>query len=351
MNLNFRAGAVSAVIIVAGILVDGVFGDGQAPKSGGKAGESGSEVKKSDPTPESVLKEFLMAVVVADLARIDAVSLPHPDVDVLAQGQPVPAKAEGEQRTQLDATHFVRLKRGDKVTLPGGQQLVMDESHVNENRVQLTFTGNPVPFILVREDGQWKVEPDTLIAARLAGRDISVAKEDRQNWAPDSAMAKNLQEEAKVTAYYVRPPKAYQRAASEKTAPVTIWKGAERADGTQPTISILAGKLPAEHENAGPEAILKDSLAQAARRRSRWRQGVIERGTIDGHAAARVRWTGVSHPTTVAAYSEKAMRGVIYALTIGNGDYLLVMSQDLEQYHRESLPLAEAAARTIRVAK
>jgi hypothetical protein len=54
------------------------------------------------------------------------------------------------------------------VHLPGGKKLLLDTSQVNDKRLQVTFNGNLIPFILVKTDKGWKVDAKTIIAARKA---------------------------------------------------------------------------------------------------------------------------------------------------------------------------------------
>jgi hypothetical protein len=147
--------------------------DGQTPSSiaGRSIGkpELAPAVEKSPERgdgPEATLIEFLVAVMACDKARVTRVIVPTNDASILWQGQPAAAQAMAEMKKAVAAVR--RLQPGETVNLPGGRKLLLDKSHVNANRQQLTLPGNPIPFTLIRQDGQWKVDPRPMIAGRKA---------------------------------------------------------------------------------------------------------------------------------------------------------------------------------------
>jgi hypothetical protein len=117
---------------------------------------------------DGVLRRFLVALISHDEAEIRATTIENPDAAILWQADPNSVPGDDAAKQLLNSITFQHLKIGDEVSLPGGGKVLMDEGQVNERRQQVTFTGNPVPFTLVKAVDGWKVDPGTMIAARKA---------------------------------------------------------------------------------------------------------------------------------------------------------------------------------------
>jgi hypothetical protein len=130
-----------------------------------------TEVAKEKPDsrergPEATLAAFMVAVMTCDKEKIEQLILPNPESSILAEGQPMPPAAAIAARLYFAALSYQRFKVGDTVNLPGGRTLLVTDRLVNADSQFITFSDNPVPFLLVRKDGIWKVDPGPLIAAR-----------------------------------------------------------------------------------------------------------------------------------------------------------------------------------------
>lgn len=298
-------------------------------------------------SPEGVLLEFIVAVAACNSERIERVSVPHPDAIVLSQGQPAPPEAQAIMRKTLPNT-FSRLKVGDQVKLPNGDAVVVDETHVNEDRIEINAAGAPVPFILARYEGAWKVEPDPLIHARLAARRaLNRDSEDEwPEWSPAEKDLDQLGKEAQQGRIRIRAPRDH--VLSPGGAPALLWQGPVRNDKTQGNLIVTVIKLTPDLTKLSLDQLLRSALSGIARRRDRWRLGIIEHGVIAGRRFARARWTGVSKPSTREEYSARAMRGFVYG-TIAEGEFVFIMSQDVAAHARDALPVAEASVLTARI--
>ena len=78
---------------------------------------------------------------------------------------------ENERTSMLEHFESVRISRlsaGDVITLPNGRKITIATSMVHKDRQQLTMPQNPIPYNIVRTDGQWRVDVAPIIAGRLA---------------------------------------------------------------------------------------------------------------------------------------------------------------------------------------
>jgi hypothetical protein len=136
-----------------------------------------NELAASAPSPEAVLRTFMFAMVDKDSETLQSVALPHDRLDVLVAGEQWSEGRIEAAKDRLNSLTFSRLAVGEAVELPNGESLEIDASMVAEDRLMLTFPGNSVPFALVRRDGAWKVDPEMIVAARLAARQAKAADE------------------------------------------------------------------------------------------------------------------------------------------------------------------------------
>lgn len=119
-------------------------------------------------SPEAVLRQFLVAMTLGDRETGKTLLRPNPTNQILWQGTPPPSEAAEEVKQHFQELELRRLTVGEKVTLPGGKVLVVDESEVNAGRVLIAAADAPLPFVLVRLEGLWKVDAKPIIAARTA---------------------------------------------------------------------------------------------------------------------------------------------------------------------------------------
>jgi hypothetical protein len=111
-------------------------------------------------------------MVGGDKKQIEQCTLNVPGREVLVEegGDQPPPEARKEIEAHLKDLPLTRLKVGQQITLPGGKTFVMTSDMINESRQQLTGPDIPFPFIVVKEKGQWKVDPTPVIAARRTAR-------------------------------------------------------------------------------------------------------------------------------------------------------------------------------------
>jgi hypothetical protein len=117
---------------------------------------------------EAVLKRFLTALLTHDEGELRATSIADPDLAILLEGTPTPASGIEGEKNAIAAGKFRHLKVGDEVKLPGGANLVLDNTHVNANQEQIVWNNGPIPFILEKKRDGWKVNAAPLVVARKA---------------------------------------------------------------------------------------------------------------------------------------------------------------------------------------
>lgn len=116
----------------------------------------------------AVLREFLVAVMLGDRETGRKFVLPNPANPILWQGEHAPPEAAAKTREYVTAIPLRRVKVGDRVILPDSNELTVDDSQVNADRVLIMTEDSPIPFILVRSGGTWKVDASPVIAGRQA---------------------------------------------------------------------------------------------------------------------------------------------------------------------------------------
>jgi hypothetical protein len=125
-----------------------------------------TKVEHRDATPEEALKTFLCALAAHDETTLRAVALPDPELDLLLRGPVASPEQLATIRARLDALPMRRLKLGDPVTMPSGEERAIAPDDVREGRVVLWPGGAPLPSRVELVGGHWRVFARPFIAAR-----------------------------------------------------------------------------------------------------------------------------------------------------------------------------------------
>jgi hypothetical protein len=323
------------------------------PRSEGGADLAIDSHAKSAPAldgePEKALRQFLVAMATQDEAGIRRSILAHPEAPILFQATTAPAEAKAQMLEEFRSAQFERLHLGQEIQLPGGRTLVLDESRVNKDHQALTYPGNPVPFILVRDLGVWKVDAGTLIAARRAGK---AAKSGLPRapiiWSPDQTLAHDLGPETNNADMRIQPPAAYKL--FDRSTPqqkVLVWTGPVQQGETYAMLMILA--MPEGLVGKGRElgSMISETLDAISKHRNEWTTYSREFGQIDGQSFVRARWSGICSQGRQGLVG-KPMRGVVYVGHCGD-NVVQIMIEDVVPHDEATLPLCEAAALTFKV--
>ena len=138
--------------------------------------KSSKQLKRIDVTPEMAVRIFMLAVALKDEEQLKWIALPMDGFDVLLQGKELSTESRENIVSQIKSYKLRRLELNEKVVVPGGGEVTMDSERVNENRVQITFPGNPIPFDVLRgKSGLWWINPEHVIVGRRAA--IAARKE------------------------------------------------------------------------------------------------------------------------------------------------------------------------------
>ena len=172
-----KACATFAVLLS---LAQGCAVQSERQAAGSLPSEPTAQATVVDPvaTPELVLRQFLIAVFKSDEAAIRRTALARPDMEVLwVVPSPPPAKplTMFERGFVMLVVHFLPVRRvrvGEVLTLPGDLRMHVNENDVNDGRLLLEVLGFDLPFILVKTDGRWRVDPGPVINVRLKAQEL-----------------------------------------------------------------------------------------------------------------------------------------------------------------------------------
>ncbi len=127
--------------------------------------------------PEDVneaVRSFLIGAITIDEDLVRNVALPHPQLSVLLSGSPLPKALLETMKKQFATMPCLPVKVGDRIKLPHGKSIEVTKEMVNADRGMFrpVMGGEPAPFpiIVVRTNGQWRVDAESVIAARLASK-------------------------------------------------------------------------------------------------------------------------------------------------------------------------------------
>ena len=134
--------------------------------------QSRARANIADRTPGDALRTFVLAMANRDEPTLRAVTMPVEGFEWLMAGRAAPASVLKELEAKLAQPTFRSLKAGDKITLPGGQVVLVNAQDVGPDRALLLPEGASLPTRLHRIEGHWKVDPSAVIASRKAAESV-----------------------------------------------------------------------------------------------------------------------------------------------------------------------------------
>jgi hypothetical protein len=166
-------------------------------------------------------------------------------------------------------------------------------------------------------------------------------------WSPSQALLKKLGGLFSVEGYLLQPPANYKLVIPDTGVPEGVssyvWLGEERKDKTHPLLMVtLLVPPPEEARKLSPAEVATTLLAGIKDQRRDWTQTPMATGTVQGLKFVRIGWTGIDKK------EKRKMQG--WMMVAHDGDtFIALSSQDIVPYAEQSLPLAEAAARTFKL--
>lgn len=112
------------------------------------------------------LRQFLLAMVGRDEAGLRRLTLNHPELPVLWQGERPPDDYLADAHKEIAGIAFYRVLPGDTVLDLEGKEMLVKEGDIKAGWTMLTFDENPIPFFLQEDQGQWKVHAAPIITTR-----------------------------------------------------------------------------------------------------------------------------------------------------------------------------------------
>jgi hypothetical protein len=141
-----------AALIALSLVVQDPAPKTQAPAQSGAA------------TPEQAIRTFILAMGTKDAAMLRAVTLPVDDLDLLLQGQTIPAEHLAQVKAQIAATPVRVLKAGEEITLPGDRKYTAKPEDVTVDRAVVMPEGVSFPAHCRKVEGRWRVDAAPIIA-------------------------------------------------------------------------------------------------------------------------------------------------------------------------------------------
>lgn len=108
----------------------------------------------------------MVAMTSGDAETLKAVSLDHPDLELLLTGEKLDQARMDDIRNSVNSMPLTKLNVGDTFKIPQGETITVSGEMANENNVLLTSPGSPLPFTLRKVDGVWRVDAESIIAVR-----------------------------------------------------------------------------------------------------------------------------------------------------------------------------------------
>lgn len=180
--MNAVRGLLALALLLAGCGGgDNGSGDGEGVTLSGDEARPSAE-RMIHETPEEAVKAMILGIVARDEEAIRGAIQPDPEAEILWAGDPPPPE-ELEPLLSALERHLTmrRLKPGDRVPLPGGQEHVLTEEALSEDQqlVVAERNGRPMlaPLFVHRTEDGWRVDAGPVIAAmglrntRLPGED------------------------------------------------------------------------------------------------------------------------------------------------------------------------------------
>ena len=128
--------------------------------------ENSAKVKLD--APEEAIVQFMLALMKGDKAGIDKSIVPNPESSILSEGEHPPENAVPILEAELRLAPYKRLQAGESFSFGKGRTHVILPAEITEDRLLIDQAGVPIPFVLVRSNGVWKVDAGPIIAGRKA---------------------------------------------------------------------------------------------------------------------------------------------------------------------------------------
>lgn len=180
-------------------------------------------------------------------------------------------------------------------------------------------------------------------ATTKPGREAAKA-EQRSVQQSDPALLDKLGLYQDVNAYQIRLPRGSQTELTPTSPPgckIVSWTGAERSDGTHPSVLISVGPLSPRERGWSAERIHANYLGGMKSKFDDWQQQPTQ----------SVEVNGLPFLKTTSRATLRGMDRAFHGIQYGYRDkscYVEISAQDVEPHHAETLKLLEASVLTFR---
>lgn len=165
---------------------------------------------------------------------------------------------------------------------------------------------------------------------------------ESKTWSPDPAFLEKLAPAQDVAGYRVRPPQGYVLEKRQQGGTQGfIWQGQPRTDQSTPKLWVMVGKLAPGEEKLSLEQTAAVIVGSAKQKLEGTSESPAERGQINSLTFLRLTFQGTEKgPLPFKGHA------IVYHAHDGQ-QYIHMMAMDSEPHQVETLPLLEAAARTL----
>jgi hypothetical protein len=164
------------------------------------------------------------------------------------------------------------------------------------------------------------------------------------NWSPDPSLLGQLDDEAMVGSYRMRPPRGFVRLSPPQGiaagAEVYSWGSEPRPDGTRTVLTILLINAPSPDAIPPVGDIHRRGTDRIGQRKVNFQLGPLEQGLANGITWMRTRWKGSD--STIGE-----LAGFCYTAVHGQ-TAVQITGQSMAREADGPLRLAEAAVLTFR---
>jgi hypothetical protein len=136
--------------------------------------ESPVQPREKTRSPEEVIRSFFMAMMSNDEEGILREIIPHPQAEILWEGETIPPEILSNIKKQMGSMTFTECTVGELLELPDAENLKVTAQMVNEeNKLMFPVIDGqpaPTPLAVKRIEGEWKIDASPLIISRNAAK-------------------------------------------------------------------------------------------------------------------------------------------------------------------------------------
>ncbi len=125
---------------------------------------------------KSICQKFIRSMLSKNEKGVRSVILPAEDAELLWQGEAPPKGMLEKIDKSIENMVITEPKEGETVMLPDGRSIVMKKGMIGKDKTMILMTLGgekmPIPLMLSKVKGEWKIDASPLIAGRKAAAKV-----------------------------------------------------------------------------------------------------------------------------------------------------------------------------------